>query len=123
MRNRYAGLLCVLGLSIVAVGCYNNPDVSSRPPGSGVKDIHSGPQVGPGTTAGWGNRRSTTCGEGSAIRVEPTHGAATGDSPSPDHAGAATPEKHDAGAPVGQSRTRALNETLTEALTGSKRVR
>ena len=46
------GIACVLGLSLLGVGCYNNPDVSSRPPGSGSKDIHSGPQVGPGTTAG-----------------------------------------------------------------------
>jgi hypothetical protein len=52
MRNKSAGIACVVGLSLLAVGCYNNPDVSSRAPGSGSKDIHSGPQVGPGTTAG-----------------------------------------------------------------------
>jgi len=52
MRNRFAGLLCVLGLSLVAVGCYNNPEISGRPPGSGTGAIHSKPQVGPGTVDG-----------------------------------------------------------------------
>lgn len=91
----------MLGLSMVAVGCYNNPDLASRPPGSGVKDIHSGPQVGPGTTAGGATAGPQPAAKAGHSNVEPTHGAATGDSPSPDHAGAATPEKHEAGAPAG----------------------
>lgn len=44
--------MCVLGLSLLTIGCYNNPEVSERPPGSGDADFHSRPQVGPGTTAG-----------------------------------------------------------------------
>jgi len=52
MWNRVAGYCSVGALSLLAVSCYNNPDVSMRPPGSGEKEIHSGPQVGPGTVAG-----------------------------------------------------------------------
>jgi hypothetical protein len=99
MRNRYAGLLCVVGLSMVAVGCYNNPDLASRPPGSGVKDIHSGPQVGPGTTAGGATAGPQPAAKAGHLNVEPTHGGATADSPSLDRAGAATPEKHEAPQP------------------------
>ena len=80
MRNRYAGLLVVLGLSMLTVGCYNNPDLASRPPGSGAKDIHSGPQVGPGTTAG-----------GSTAGPQPAKAS---------HTEAAKPENHEEGAPA-----------------------
>ena len=52
MRNRRAELICVIGLSLITSACYNNPDVSARPPGSGSHVTHAKPQVGPGTTAG-----------------------------------------------------------------------
>src|SRR6476620_5523540 len=99
MRNRYAGLLCVLGLSVVAVSFKKKHDLAPRPPGSGVKDIHSGPQVGPGTTAGGATAGPQPAAKAGHSNVEPTHGGATGDSTSVDHAGAATPEKHEAPQP------------------------
>ena len=92
----------------MATGCYNNPDISSRQPGAGDSQIHRRPQVGPGTTAG-----GSTAGPQPAAHeehksdVRPTAGGATGDTPGPNHAGAATPE-HQPGVstPAGtQSRT------------------
>jgi hypothetical protein len=89
----------VLGLSMIGVGCYNNPDLASRPPGSGVKDTHSGPQVGPGTTAGGSTAGPQPAAKQSHSDAEPTHSSATGDSPGLGHAGAATPEKHEEQSP------------------------
>jgi hypothetical protein len=52
MRNRYARAACLLGLSLLATGCYNNPETTERHPGEGAADFHRKPDVGPGTTAG-----------------------------------------------------------------------
>lgn len=52
MRTCGVGFVCVLGLSLLSLGCYNNPKTSEKAPGTGLKGTHSGPQVGPGTTAG-----------------------------------------------------------------------
>jgi hypothetical protein len=109
MRTRYGYFACMLGLSLLASGCYNNPDINSRHPGAGTKQTHSGPQVGPGTTAG-----GSTAGpqpvahEEHKSDVKPTAGGATGDSsPGLGHAGAATPEHQpEVSTPAGaQSRT------------------
>ncbi|HYP09010.1 MAG TPA: hypothetical protein VER03_22475 [Bryobacteraceae bacterium] len=109
MRNRYALVVCMLGLSLLTGGCYNNPEVSSKHPGEGADDIHSRPQVGPGTTSG-----GSTAGPQPAARehgksdVQPTPSGATGDAPGLDHAGAATPNVQPGAAhtPAGtQSRT------------------
>jgi hypothetical protein len=108
MRKRYAQFACMIGLSLLATGCYNNPEINSKPPGAGNEHIHGRPQVGPGTTAG-----GSTAGPQPAAQqhgttdVQPTHSGATGDTPGLDHAGAATPEMQPgAGTPAGtQSRT------------------
>lgn len=52
MRNRGAQFVCLLGVSLVSSGCYNNPEINARQPGAGDEHIHGKPQVGPGTTAG-----------------------------------------------------------------------
>src|SRR5438045_8755018 len=107
MRNRCTGLACLLGAALISVGCYNNPEISSRPPGSGEKDIHSGPQVGPGTIAGGSTAGPQPPAKQGHSEVQPTHSGATGDSGGNEHAGSATPAKQ-AGActPAGtQSRT------------------
>jgi hypothetical protein len=89
MSNRSFGLAGVLGLSLLAGGCYNNPDVSAKAPGSGTHVTHSGPQVGPGTTAG-----------GSTAGPQPAPVTAHAKTaPAPDAKGAtehtpAPPEKH-----------------------------
>ncbi|HYO80728.1 MAG TPA: hypothetical protein VES20_04950 [Bryobacteraceae bacterium] len=51
MRNNNK-VLCLAGLTLLTNGCYNNPEISERRPGSGPHRIHSGPSVGPGRTAG-----------------------------------------------------------------------
>ena len=102
MRNRIAGYTCVLGLALVGVGCYNDPEVSHRAPGAGTADLHSRPQVGPGTTAGGSTAGPQPAAQKGHSDVQPTHSGATGDTPGLGHAGAATPEVHPgAGTPAG----------------------
>lgn len=50
MRNFLA--CSVMLASLVTVGCYNNPDISERNPGEFRGEMHKGPSVGPGRTAG-----------------------------------------------------------------------
>jgi hypothetical protein len=109
MRNRCARTACLLGLSLLATSCYNNPETTVRHPGEGSANFHRRPEVGPGTTAG-----GSTAGpqppareEGKTTTVEPTHSGATPAAPGAGHTAAPTPQTgHETGTPSGtQSRT------------------
>jgi hypothetical protein len=107
MHNRcVVGSLLVFGMALVSTGCYNNPEVSSKPPGAGTADIHSKPQVGPGTTAGGSTAGPQPVQPKEHSETQPTHSGATGDTPGLGHAGAATPEmQHGGGTPAGTQST------------------
>jgi hypothetical protein len=103
MHNRCAvGVLLVFGIALMGTGCYNNPEVSAKPPGAGSAHFHRNPQVGPGTTAGGSTAGPQPVQPKEHTATQPTHSGATGDTPGLGHAGAATPEmQHGAGTPAG----------------------
>ncbi len=80
----------MVGLSLLASACYNNPEVSSRAPGSGSHMIHSKPQVGPGTTAGGSTAGPQPVASKGHSNVQPQPGATHSE---PGNANAAKPGK------------------------------
>ena len=107
MRNCNAvGVLLVVGMALVGTGCYNDPDVSAKPPGAGSVNFHRKPQVGPGTTAGGSTAGPQPVQLKEHTETQPTHSGATGDTPGLGHAGAAKPEmQHGGGTPAGTQST------------------
>jgi hypothetical protein len=65
--NRMLLLASVGALALSLTGCYNDPEVSLKPPGTGPDNYMRGPAVGPGTVAG-----GSTAGPQPAAR--PHHG-------------------------------------------------
>jgi hypothetical protein len=98
--------MVVFAMALAGTGCYNNPDMNSKPPGSGSANFHSKPQVGPGTTAGGSTAGPQPAQPKEHSETQPTHSGATGDTPGLGHAGAAKPEmQQGAGTPAGTQST------------------
>jgi len=76
MTKRLALTGLLTSVSLLSISCYNNPNVSLKKPGEGPAHIHSGPAVGPGTTAG---------------------GSTAGPQPAPEHHGEGTVEPQPSG--------------------------
>lgn len=98
-------ICAVLALALVACGCYNNPRVSERAPGSVHAPPHLGPAVGPGTVPGGstaGIQPPPKAAHGEHTTVQPTHSGAQPAEQGLGHAGAAQPSAgHDTLAPKG----------------------
>jgi hypothetical protein len=88
------GRVSTVFLSIVALvltGCYNNPDVSRRHPGSGPQRFTGGPSVGPGTVSGGSTAGPQPAKAETGGHVMPTAAGAHEAAPGLGHAEAAHP--------------------------------
>ena len=82
---------------LLTVGCYNNPHISERKPGSGPANIHARPAVGPGTLDGGSTAGPQPVVHKAGGHTEPTPSGAVGGHPAEGVANAPQPNMHGGG--------------------------